>query len=173
METFSRDEIISYRNMFSVDDYWKIMEYVNRPQWAFGHGSNNSTPSTPFWVMNLNDEPFFTDYLLNIIQEKTNKKFDLERVYANGHMFGTQGEPHQDGYFENSRTFLFYAVEKWRVDWSGKTVYILNRNEQHYELPEPNKGVLFPGKMFHYAEQTTRKFTGLRVTVAWKLHLKE
>jgi hypothetical protein len=88
-------------------------------------------------------------------------------------MFGTQGEPHQDGYSENARTFLFYAVKNWRVDWSGKTVYILNRNEQHYELPEPNKGVLFPGKMFHYAEQTTRKFTGLRVTIAWKLHIKE
>lgn len=173
METFSKDDIEVYQNIFSIEDCWKILEYTSRPRWAFGHGSNTGESTTPFWVMNLNNDTFFTDHLLNIIQEKTNKTFDLERVYANGHMFGTQGEPHQDSYSKNARTFLFYANDNWSIDWSGKTVYILNKTDQHYELPTPNKGVLFPGRMFHYAEQTTRKFTGLRITIAWKLYLKE
>lgn len=173
METFSRNDIKVYENIFTLEDCWKILEYTNRPKWAFGHGSNNFESNTPFWVMNLNNDTFFTTHLLNIIEEKTNQKFDLERVYANGHMFGTQGEPHQDGCSKNARTFLFYANDNWSIDWSGKTVYILNKTEQHYELPTPNKGVLFPGRMFHYAEQTTRKFTGLRITIAWKLYLKE
>jgi len=173
METFDKSDVVAYDNMFSIEDCWKIIEYVNRPQWAFGHGSNNNELETPFWVMNLNDETFFTKYLLNIIEEKTNSKYDLERVYANGHTFGTQGSPHQDGTSVKSKTFLFYAIDNWSIDWSGKTVFLLNKDEQHYELPTPNKGILFPGRMYHYAEQTTRKFTGLRITVAWKLYLKE
>jgi len=173
METFSKSDIISYSDIFSLEDCWKIIEYVNRPNWAFGHGSNDNERTTPFWVMNLNEESFFTEYLLNIIEEKTESKFNLERVYANGHMFGTQGEPHQDAHETNGRTFLFYANSNWSIDWAGKTVFLLNKNEQHYELPAPNKAVFFPGKMYHYAEQTSRKFTGLRVTVAWKLYLKE
>lgn len=173
MESFDRKDVVAYHNLFSLQDCWKIIEYVNRPNWAFGHGSTNNESSTPFWVMNLNNEIFFTDYLLNIIQEKTKEKFSLERVYANGHMFGTQGEPHQDSPKSNARTFLFYANNDWSIDWSGKTVFLLNKTEQHYELPTPNKGVIFPGRMFHYAEQTTRKFTGLRITIAWKLYLEE
>ena len=173
METFNKSDIISFENIFPVKDCWKIIEYVNRPRWEFGHGSNTNENDTPFWVMNLNNDIFFTNYLLNIIQEKTNKKFNLERVYANGHMFGTQGSPHQDSYDSNARTFLFFANDNWSIDWSGKTVFLLDKTNQHYELPTPNKGILFPGKMYHYAEQTTRKFTGLRVTVAWKLHLEK
>ena len=173
MESFDKSYVVAYHNLFPVQDCWKIIEYLNRPQWAFGHGSTNYESDTPFWVMNLNNETFFTDYLLNIIQEKTKEKFSLERVYANGHMFGTQGQPHQDSLESNARTFLFYANDNWSIDWSGKTVFLLNKSEQHYELPTPNKGVIFPGRMFHYAEQTTRKFTGLRITVAWKLYLEE
>lgn len=173
METFSKDDIVTYENMFSVDDCWKIIDYVNRPKWVFGHCSNSNEIETPFWAMNLNDDVFFTNYLLNIIEQKTNSKFDLERVYANGHMFGTQGSAHQDGTDKRAKTFLFYAIDEWKIDWAGKTVFLLNENEQHYELPIPNKGIIFPGRMYHYAEQTSRKFTGLRITVAWKLYLKE
>lgn len=173
MESFDRKDVVTYHNLFSLEDCWKIIEYVNRPNWAFGHGSTNNSRGTPFWVMNLNNEIFFTDYLLNIIREKTNQKLSLERVYANGHMFGTQGEPHQDSQKSNGRTFLFYANHDWCIDWCGKTVFLLNSTEQHYELPTPNKGLIFPGRMFHYAEPTTRKFTGLRITVAWKLYLEE
>jgi hypothetical protein len=173
METFNKFDIVSYENVFSLEDYWKIFEYVHRPEWSFGHGSNAGEISTPFWAMDLNKDTFFTDYLLNIIEQKTNSKFTLERVYANGHMFGTQGSPHQDSYDKKGRTFLFYANNDWNIDWSGKTVFLLNKTEQHYELPAPNKGILFPGQMYHYAEQTTRKFTGLRITVAWKLYLED
>jgi hypothetical protein len=176
MESFDRKDVVVYHNLFPVEDCWKILEYLNRPKWAFGHGSvewADERKSTPFWVMDLNSDTFFTDYLLNIIREKTNQKFSLERVYANGHMFGTQGEPHQDSGESNGRTFLFYANDNWSIDWGGKTVFLLNSTEQHYESPNPNKGVIFPGRMFHYAESTTRKFIGLRITVAWKLYLEE
>ena len=162
-----------YHDVFPQYDCEEIQRYLSRAQWRYGHGSREDGSGIPFWIMELDNDKFFTDYLLNIIQEKTKQKFSLERVYANGHMFGTQGQPHQDSYESNARTFLFYANDNWSIDWSGKTVFLLNKTEQHYELPTPNKGVIFPGRMFHYAEQTTRKFTGLRITVAWKLYLEE
>ena len=70
MKTFSRNDIKVYVNIFTLEDCWKILEYTNRPKWAFGHGSNNFESNTPFWVMNLNNDTFFTTHLLNIIEEK-------------------------------------------------------------------------------------------------------
>ena len=178
MESFNKTDIVSYDDFFSVEDCWKIIDYVNRSQWGFNNLSVNNRGNendvvTPFWYMDLNSDTFFTDYLLNIIREKTKQKFSLERVYANGHTYGTQGQPHQDYQKSNAMTFIFYANPDWSLDWSGKTVFLLNKTEFHYEIPRPNKGIIFPARMFHYAEETTRKFTGLRITVAWKLYLEE
>ena len=43
--------------------------------------------------------------------------------------------------------------------------------EYHYNEFIPNSIVIFPGMIPHRAETTTRLFTGLRKTVAWKLQL--
>jgi len=41
--------------------------------------------------MGLSDEKFFTEYLFRKIENATNQKFDMERVYANGQTYGMRG----------------------------------------------------------------------------------
>lgn len=177
MANFNENHIINFDNLFSNADFYTINEYLQRDKWWFGHGSYpknhpNFHNSTPFWGMTLDDENYFTDYLLNIIQEKTNQKFSLYTVYANGHTYGTKGSFHQDWFEDNGRTFLYYANSEWDVEWGGKTIFDLGNGKYYYHLPKPNSAIYFPGIIPHTAESTTRLFTGLRVTVAWKLILK-
>jgi hypothetical protein len=171
------NEILCYDDFFTNKEFEKILEYVNRPCWGFGHGSyDKSHPqyknSIPFWGMNLDGEEYFTDYLLNIIQKRTNTKFDLLTVYANGHTFGTKGSFHQDWYDNSERTFLLYANPEWNVEWGGNTVFDFGNGDYQFSVPRPNTAIMFPGVIPHCADATTRLFSGLRVTIAWKLILK-
>ena len=174
---YTESDIIKYDNFFSSSDYLKILQTVNSPNWMFGHGSyHDSDPRSrkgyPFWVMGLEKDPFFTDYLLNIIKEKTNQDYELYDVYANGHTFGTKGSFHVDWHDDRGRTFLFYANETWNVDWGGKTAFDFGVENYYFHVPKPNTALLFPGVISHTAEGPTRSFIGLRVTIAWKLLLK-
>ena len=171
------NEILCYDDFFTNKEFEKILEYVNRPCWECGHGRyDKSHPqyknSIPFWGMNLDGEEYFTDYLLNIIQKRTNTKFDLLTVYANGHTFGTKGSFHQDWYDNSERTFLLYANPEWNVEWGGNTVFDFGNGDYQFSVPRPNTAIMFPGVIPHCADATTRLFSGLRVTIAWKLILK-
>ena len=169
------DDIKSYNKVFSENDCKLIYDRMESHNWYFGHGSrivNNRLVGTPFWRMDLKDDEFFNKYLLNMIEEKTQQHYELYDVYANGHTFGTQGEFHVDWYEPNGRTLLYYANSNWRPEWGGKTIFLRNENELEYKNPIPNSAILFPGEIPHMAEGTSRLFTGLRVTVAWKLILK-
>jgi len=90
MQIFNKDDIIEYDDVFSMNDYSKILDCVYDSKWQFGHGSfHSSDPRSkmayPFWGMYLKDNDFFTSYLLNIIEERTSQKYELLDVYANGH----------------------------------------------------------------------------------------
>lgn len=163
-----------YNNVFSLNDVEKIRKDMSDKGWQFGNGSNpigKGTPGYPFWIKDLCDYSFYTEHLLNIIQELTQQEYKLYRVYANGHTFGTQGNFHVDWYDSSGRTFLYYANEMWKPEWGGKTIFNLNNQCEYYD-PFPNSAICFPGEISHMAEGLSRSFIGLRVTIAWKLLLK-
>lgn len=172
----AKNNIIGYDNFFADKDWEHILKTVSCDRWKFGHGSlDPSDPkystSFPFWMMDLTENAYFTDYLLNIIRRKINLDFSLYTVYANGHTYGTKGSYHQDWYEDNGKTFLLYANSVWDDDWGGKTAFRLD-DEYYFNVPKPNSAILFPGVIPHRAEETSRSFLGLRVTIAWKLILK-
>jgi hypothetical protein len=166
-------DIVEYQNFFSPTDFLSITRSISNKPWYWGHVSHpkQSQGLPPFWQMPLNDDKFFTNYLLNKIEENTGVEYDLERVYANGQTYGMRGSIHQDGFDESCRTLLYYPVETWNPEWNGKTAFKLG-SEYRYVVPEPNKAVIFPGAIPHWAEETSRTFAGLRITIAWKLFIK-
>ena len=170
MIKYTEKDIVVYKNFFETEDFETILDYLNRPMWEWGHFSSSSKVDnmTHFWKMELSKEDFFNEYLFNIIKKKTNEEFSLTRCYANGHTYGTSGNFHTDWEDGSGRTALLYANDTWRQEWGGKTVYNLN-GEYHYTECYPNSLVIFPGIIPHRAEATSRFFTGLRKTVAWKL----
>ena len=177
MQLYSLDDIVEYPNVFDISDQSAILKYMKMDRWSWGHKSNQTKQDNmpPFWYMGLSNEKFFSNYLLKKIEAATSQQYDLERVYANGQTYGMRGNPHVDGYVDTCRTFLYYPMEYWDVQWGGKTAFIVpteTGTKYHYVIPEPNKGVIFPGQMHHWAEETTRSFGGIRITIAWKLFKK-
>ena len=167
-------DIDIYDHMFDHLTFRKICEKVRDASWKFGHTSYD--PSCPeyeiclkFWKLELDDDMFFSDYLLNKIQEKTQQSFTLERVYANGHTYGLDGIFHQDSFDENGRTFLLHANLDWKNSWGGGTLFYNDTDELRTVMFQPNRGILFPGRVFHSAAPITRLCNELRITVAWKL----
>ena len=181
---FKEKGIQVFDDVFSKSICNQIYTKVRQPKWWYGHGSMSgpeisvSRGGIPFWKMDLDDDSFFTkevfDKIKNVVEEPTLK---LDRVYANGHVFGDKGMPHVDwnSYdIENKgegKTFLFYANEKWDVLWGGKTAFYFAEGKTMYLEPASNRAVFFPGILYHCAEEVSRNFQGLRVTVAWKTYV--
>lgn len=168
-----RESIKTYEDVFSKEIVDKIQLDIASAKWQFGHKSQTRGRGYPFWIIDgLKHDPYYTEYLLNIIQEKTQQEYIISDVYANGQTFGQQGSLHTDCHDQFGRTFLYYANVMWSPDYAGKTVFVVDNDEMHYQNPVPNSAVLFPGKIRHMSEGVSRLFTGLRVTIAWKLVLK-
>ena len=174
MQPYKPSDVIEYHDVFNEFDHESICREMDAGFWKYGHQSDMSKKEIPFWLMSLSQNMFFSEYLLNKIESITGSNYNFERVYANGHTYGMKGSPHQDSYNHSGRTFLYYPF-KWNVEWGGKTCFKFQTDtgvKYHFVTPEPNKAILFPGIIPHWAEETSRVFTGLRISIAWKLELK-
>lgn len=172
------DNLEVYDHMFDRDDFIKILTILKEPKWEYGLTSyHKSDPNydicTKFWKMDFSDNPFFTHYLLNKIQEKTQQSFTVNDAYANGHTYGLDGIFHQDCYDEHGRTFLLHANSQWANEWGGGTQFYTNDTALRTVMFKPNRGILFPGVVYHSAAPTTNLFNDLRITIAWKLTKNE
>lgn len=160
-----------FENVFNETDLEIIFNKMKEPKWRYGHGSKTDGKGIKFWIMELDDDVFFYKYCLNIIRDRLKQPgLTLERVYANGHVFGDKAMPHVDSYHDGGGTFLFYANDGWDRLWGGATQFDFGNGKYACAMPGRNRAVFFPGKIEHYADEVSRTFTGLRVTIAWKLN---
>ncbi len=180
-----------YDDFFSKEIHENIWNLMQRPKWSYTGGRTGSR----FWHMEgLEQEEYFNTFLFNIICKKLNKKFEIERIYANGQTGGQSGNPHKDGYYNNKFTFLYYPNPYWELSWGGHLNFIdskqndspketskTNHTNPYKTNPEdeilkvitykPNRALIFPGNIFHYAEAPCKYFNHLRVSLAYKLKL--
>jgi hypothetical protein len=189
MENFKSKGKISdiqyFDNCFSPEEFTSMYGYLcNQPKWKFGAKSRpdknkfmdevsgiSDGDSTMFWRMELSDDKYFSEYIFSRVKEITNSDWDIEMIYANGQTFGQGGSlhiDHPDGY-----TFLIYNNIHWDLQWGGKTFFVDEDEETSLVFPIPNRAILFPGTIYHYAESPTRQFKGLRITTAYKLFPKK
>lgn len=161
--------IEEYYNVFNLEEYKYIQSVVTSSKWQWGHCSSKSTPESAkklFWWINLTDDAFFMNDLFDKVKQSIGENYDLVGVYANGNTFGLSGSWHRDA---TSHTFLYYANPSWDISWDGETVFKVDNQIKTY-YPHPNKGLLFPGSLWHYAKSPSRDFYDLRVTIAFKLN---
>ena len=130
---WDRSEIKTFENVFDREDFMKMTDHMRYPNWSYGNISNPNAPSTPFFHNDLMEEPFFTEHLFKRVCVLTGRFWVLDRCYANGHVFGTQGAAHQDDSSGDGYTFLVYSnfvnseVKKWKPEWGGKTIFYLTK----------------------------------------------
>jgi Rps23 Pro-64 3,4-dihydroxylase Tpa1-like proline 4-hydroxylase len=145
---------------------------LNGNQWQLIGFSKNPS-DYKFWYMDLENDSFFTNDFLKIIEQLSDKKFELQRVYANGQTYGQPGNIHQDIYTEYApelyHTFVYYVNPRWDLSWGGSTQIIHPTGEVDTIMPQKNTAILFPSVFNHVGLEPSRYCPDLRVTIAFKL----
>ena len=152
-----------YDNFFTEDIRKEIFDLLLRPKWATSGGNNNNW----FWHMDkLHKEEFFSKYLYDIICNKLGISYRVRRIYANGQSAGQSGNPHTD---DGDYTFLYYPNPIWEMDWGGHLIFSEDNKEPTKIVGyKPNRAIMFPSHITHYADGTHRYYTGFRVSLAYK-----
>lgn len=165
--------IKTFENFLSAEEKEIIHNKLSQPLWSFGHSSQGDPLQTVFWkISNLEKEEFFSTHLMQKIQELTEDKLTIERVYMNGHTACSNGNIHTDSGDSNGRTFLIYCNKEWNPEFGGGTCFLHN-NEAISFYPAPYSAIYFQNNIEHFAMPLSRFFNGLRVTLAFKLYKLE
>ena len=174
-------EIKVFDNVFSEELASKTWEFLQKPKWSFTGGSETGGR---FWHMEkLNEESFFSKNLYKIICDQHLKaksnEYQLVHCYANGQTANQNGTAHSDSkdLNDNTYTFLYYPNPEWDLRWNGALFFLNHMGQQppiNSEIIKtvsyrPNRAIFFSGNICHFAEAPSQRFTGLRVSVAWKL----
>jgi len=168
------ENILVFDNLLEKDFLKMITDMIRRKKWEYGHVSNNKDDkSSPFYVVELLNEPLLVHDVKQLIEEKCGKKFTINRVYANGQTFGQNGSYHKDDERDHTFTFCLYIhdiEDKDMADADGH-LHIRIPDKQFVASIEPynNRGVLFPSNWLHKGCAFNRYFSNLRVCIAWKL----
>lgn len=138
--------------------------------WQFGFKSDveGDKDNIPFWKLPLDHHPFFTDHMFNMIEQRTEMKFELLEVYCNGQTYGQDGHPHIDNVHGETHTFLYYANKDWNLTHGGQTVFLVDGKRIGID-PYPNRAILFSTDLMHYGEAYNQFCRDLRMTVCYKL----
>jgi hypothetical protein len=169
-EEFARiDNLHRFPNFCNPEEWSYVLNKTAKtPKWQLSGSSSNKSDASSFWYMDLNDDEFFTKHMFSKIPQGPWK---LQRVYANGHSYGQDGELHQDSKEPNCWTFLLYATDLTpeRVNkFRGETEFLFDRYSI-LQRPHPNHGILFNSTIEHRGLSPCRYADNLRVTIAWKL----
>ena len=159
------NSVYVYDDFFTEEIRDKIFHLLLRPKWSPCKGGNSLNW---FWHMEgLEKEHFFNSYLFDIICEKLNKKYIARRIYANGQSSSQIGNLHVD---DGQYTFVYYPNPEWKIGWNGHLIFSDDGKEPSKIIGyKPNRGILFPSHIKHYADAPHRYFTGFRISLAYKL----
>ena len=159
-----------YDEFFPRELQEEILNKLMEPHWHLAGGNEQSL----FWHYDdLEKQEYFNEFLYEKICTKLDKKFSkIGRIYANGQTACQGGTPHQD--LDGDVTFLYYPAPFWETSMEGHLVFLQDNDGWHGDgdriiTHKPNRAILFPGRMWHYAQAPSRYFVGLRVSLAYKL----
>jgi len=156
-----------YFDFLSQEKYNQLKLIVDDLQWRYAGFSTPNTNSNRFWYSELMGHPFFVAWL-DEIERVTNKKFTIDRLYANGQTLGQDGSWHTDSEEGDGYTFLYYFNDADDISLIGET-YFMVEGEPIGLTPIPNSAIIFPHKFVHKGMAPRKGYNDLRVTIAFKL----
>ena len=169
-----------------------IYDYLNQPGWETGWKSHSKTDGLTFLHKHfagrrlrreepkpceeeLKDYPLIHDTWLVIKQTPFFKDRTLVRCYANGMSYGMEGTVHTDASHPGCFTLVYYPHDRWSPNWGGETMFYTAAEDGLVAAiyPEPNSAVLFDGRIPHRANGVTRIYSGVRITLMFKIEVTE
>ena len=155
---FPNDILIEIKNLIKNADWQNINTEI-----ILSDHSNR-----PFYKIDLNNNVFYTNFLLKIIENKLNKKIGLERVNLFGYNYCQHNVFHFDSDCENKITFCYY-INTENAEFGDLHIKLPNEKKIISIEPVTNRGVFFPARYIHRG--TSHTTNDLRTCVAWKLIL--
>ena len=170
------DKLKIFNEFLDRGEAYETLEYFNEgfnKGWQFTGYSQAPSRRPTFWHMKLSDEKLFNERIFKKIESKTNKRFTLLDVYANGQTNGQDGSWHVDDIQDGTYTFLLYMTYNPIIESTnyntigGYTGFSINGLIINVE-PFTNRGVLFRSNIIHrgLAPQKPNIF---RISIAYKL----
>ena len=161
-------EIGIYDDFFSEEIHKEIYNMlIHSNQWSFAGGDSLNR----FWhIDDLEQNQFFRSYLFEIICEKPDRTFDVKRIYCNGQTACQSGAPHSD---DGDMTFLYYPNLEWEVFLGGELFFIEDDEIIKTVSYKPNRAVIFPAEIIHYAGAPHRFVPDLRISLTYKFLYNE
>jgi hypothetical protein len=156
-----------YFDFLTQEKYNQLIKIVEKLQWEYAGYSTTESNSNRFWYSELMEHPFFTEWLFEI-ERLSNKKFKIDRLYANGQTLGQDGSWHADSQLDSGYTFLYYFNDFDDVSLIGETYFVVD-GEPVAITPIPNSAVLFHHQYKHKGMAPRKGYNDLRVTIAFKL----
>lgn len=168
----SSREFLKFTNVLSVLDFNSIRKIIDKGTWS-AKGKSDDSNAISFLYMDLSGHELLTTKFVPLIEKLVGRSFVLDRVYANGQYYGMDGSWHQDNPDENAYTFLLYMNEITEIEsWGGRTEFMNDDGTVLSVFPETNSAVFFKSNRLHRGCAPSRFHTDLRVTIAWKLRIK-
>lgn len=115
-----------YDNLLSNNDFntMKSVLSENMKHLKAGHSSVGYHPYThTHYSMDLTHIPFFNTFMMQCIEEKTQKKFDILRIYSSLQKPSEYGNYHIDDIEANTYTFTTYCTFSTNSATEQKTNY--------------------------------------------------
>lgn len=150
------------------------MKIMENTKWHYGHSSRPK--DIKFWISIMDDQPFFTKTVFEIIKKHLGDNYDLLTVYANGQTYGLDGTYHIDGHDEDGTyTFLLYLNHITHDNVEKIGGHTLFKEGDTIKAVEPilNRGVFFKSTIRHRGLGPSRISNILRTSVAFKLLKKQ
>ena len=169
-----RPSIRRFTNFLSVIDFDTVWSIINKEKMEAQSGQSLEG-ARKFGFLNLDNEPFFTNYLVEKIKRAVDlPNLHMDRVYANGQVFGQDGSFHQDNERPGTFTFLLYMNKVNDLDkWGGETQFKFYDDQLTVFQPETNSALLFDSTLWHRGLGPSRHIDEMRITIAWKFTFTE
>lgn len=139
------------------------------------HRSTDSIEDTGRISCDLTNKIFFYKYMRLLLEKKIQKNFYIKRIYLNIMSYGNESGFHFDSLEPNAYTFLYFfggPNDKIEADQYGGYFYYKEKEEIKCIEPLNNRLIFFKGNLIHKASCYKRMITKPRLSIAWKVYIK-
>jgi Rps23 Pro-64 3,4-dihydroxylase Tpa1-like proline 4-hydroxylase len=166
-----RPNIRRFTNFLTVTEFDKVWSLIQQSTSWTQHGISREG-TRRFGFLDLIRESYFSEFLASKIRQVTDMNLRLDRVYANGQVFGQDGSFHQDNTEPDTFTFLVYMNKIDDLEnWGGETQFRFYDDQLTVFQPETNSALLFDSTLWHRGLGPSRHVDEMRITIAWKFTL--